>query len=86
MVNSKSWGMTVALGAVLIASGAVAAEGDKVNAVVGEQVKSVEAPTARVVAPPVKLAHLPPPVTFTAVSGSLPVLASVTTIVTVSPV
>ncbi|HEY4214995.1 MAG TPA: DUF3450 domain-containing protein [Steroidobacteraceae bacterium] len=35
--------LTAALGAVWIAGGAAAAEGGKVNAVVGEQVKSVEA-------------------------------------------
>ena len=48
---------------------------------VNVQVKLVEAPGASVVAPPVKLAHLPPPVTFTPVSEVVPVLVSVTTIV-----
>src|SRR5262245_53110197 len=38
--------------------------------------KSVEAPTASVVAPPVKLAQAPPPVTFTPLSALLPVLVS----------
>src|SRR5262249_62260244 len=46
---------------------------------------ALEAPAARVVAPPVKLAHLPPPVTLTPVSEVVPVLVSVTTMVTVVP-
>src|SRR4051794_4395962 len=38
---------------------------------VNVQVKSVDAPTASVVAPPVKEAHFPPPLTLTACNGSL---------------
>src|SRR5580765_8177711 len=53
--------------------------------IVKVQVKSVEALAARVVAPPVKLAHLPPPVTFTPLSEAVPVLVSVTTMVAVPP-
>ena len=48
-------------------------------------VKSVDAPAASVVAPPVKLAHLPPPLTLTLLSDVVPVLVSVTTMVTVPP-
>src|SRR5262245_49815160 len=50
------------------------------------QVKSCDAPTAReAMLAGVKLVHLPPPETLTLVSGSLPVLVSVTTIVTRVP-
>src|SRR5215472_15828986 len=50
------------------------------------QVKFVEAPTARVEAPPEKLAQAPPPETLTPVRAELPVLVSVTTTVTSVPI
>ena len=53
--------------------------------IVNVQVKSVEAPAASVLAPPVKEAHLPPGVTDTPVSEAVPVLVSVTTMVAVLP-
>src|SRR5215468_11024534 len=52
---------------------------------VNVQVKSVDAPAASVLAPPVKEAHLPPPLTATPVSEAVPVLVSVTTMVAVPP-
>ena len=52
-------------------------------AAVKVQVKLVEAPAASVVAPPLKLAQDPPPVTLTPLSEVVPVLVSVTTTVTV---
>ena len=55
-------------------------------AIVNVQVKSVEAPGARVAAPPPnKPVHLPPPVTDTPVSEAVPVFFSVTTMVAVLP-
>src|SRR5579864_937528 len=54
-------------------------------AAVNVQVKSCEAPAASVTLAGEKLAQAPPPVTFTLVSGPLPVLVSVTTMVTRAP-